>query len=217
MSIYYKYAPDGTKIVVLYYVDECVYWYTYESLRKWFVGTLGKILHVNFLGYAHWFISIRISQIKDNYIYVDQARYATSIVEKYLDTVTVKASTKFHYTNLPSDMILIKADASTSDEQVEKLTRKCNIHYRSFIGSLIYVLSTRVDLIFSVHKLATFSENPGKVHFEGLVHLLMYIRDNKTLGLKYYANINYAPVFDLLRQASIKNENQLMDFSVSIW
>ena len=25
MSIYYKYAPDGSKIVVLYYVDDCVY------------------------------------------------------------------------------------------------------------------------------------------------------------------------------------------------
>ena len=26
MSIYYKYAPAGSKIVVLYYVDDCVYW-----------------------------------------------------------------------------------------------------------------------------------------------------------------------------------------------
>ena len=32
MSIYYKYAPDGTKIVVLSYVDDCVYWYTYEYI-----------------------------------------------------------------------------------------------------------------------------------------------------------------------------------------
>ena len=28
MSIYYQYEPDGTKIVVLSYVDECVYCYT---------------------------------------------------------------------------------------------------------------------------------------------------------------------------------------------
>ena len=27
MSIYYKYAPDGSKIVVLSYVGSCVYWY----------------------------------------------------------------------------------------------------------------------------------------------------------------------------------------------
>ena len=28
MSIYYKYAPDGSKIVVLSYVDEFFYWCT---------------------------------------------------------------------------------------------------------------------------------------------------------------------------------------------
>ena len=32
MYIYYKYAPDGSKIVVLYYVDDCVYWYTNDYL-----------------------------------------------------------------------------------------------------------------------------------------------------------------------------------------
>ena len=42
MSIYYKYAPDGSKIVVLSYVDDCIYWYTYEATGKWFVDTLGK-------------------------------------------------------------------------------------------------------------------------------------------------------------------------------
>ena len=34
MYIYYKYSPDGTKIVVLSYVDDSVYWYTSESLGK---------------------------------------------------------------------------------------------------------------------------------------------------------------------------------------
>ena len=99
---------------------------------------------------------------------MDQSRYATSIVAKYLDTATVKASKKFHKTTLPADMIFTKEDVSTSDEQVESLTREYNIHYRACIGSLIYLLSTRVDLSFAVHKLAKFSANCGKVHFEGL-------------------------------------------------
>ena len=61
-----------------------------------------------------------------------------------------------------------------------------------------------MDLSFSVHKLVKFSANPGKVHFEGLVNLLRYIRDNKTLGLKYYADLNDAPVTDLLRQTILR-------------
>ena len=35
--------------------------------------------------------------------------------------------------------------------------------------------------------------------------------------LNYYANINNAPVSDLLRQAIIKTENQLVAFSDSSW
>ena len=123
MSIYYKYVPYGKNIVVLYYVDECVYWYTYEALGKWFVDTLGNILHVNFLVYAHWFMSIRISQMKDRSISIFQARYATSVVAKYLDTATVKESTNFYKNTFPSDMIFTKSDEYTSGEQVEKLTR----------------------------------------------------------------------------------------------
>ena len=61
MSMHYNYATYGENIIVLFYVDDCVYWYTYESLRKWFLETLGNILHVNFLGYAHGFMSISIS------------------------------------------------------------------------------------------------------------------------------------------------------------
>ena len=118
--------------------------------------TIGNRFHVNFLGYTHWFMSIIISQMKDHSISVDQAIYTTSIVAKYLDTDTVKTSTQFYKTNLPSDMIFAKSDASTSNEQVEKLTREFNIHYRSCIGSFISLLYTRVDLSFAVHKLAKF-------------------------------------------------------------
>ena len=112
-------------------------------------------------------MSIIISQLKDHSISVNQARYATSIVPKYFGTATVKVSKKFYKTTLPADMIFTKEDVSTSDEQVENLTREYNFDYRACIGSLIYLFYTRVDLSFAVHKLAKFSANPVKVHFEG--------------------------------------------------
>ena len=145
MSIYYKYAIYGTNIVILSYVDDCVYWYTSGVIGQRFVYTSGKRFHVNFLGYAHWLMSIIISQINNHSISVDHARYATSIVVKYLDTATVKASTKFYKTTFTYGMIFTKIDESTSSEQVEKLSREFKINYIACIGSLIYLLSTRVD------------------------------------------------------------------------
>ena len=47
--------------------------------------------------------------------------------------------------------------------------------------------------------------------------MLRYIRDNKTLGLKYYAYLNDAPVTYLLRQANLKTKEHLMAFADSSW
>ena len=124
----------------------------------------------------------------------------------------VKRFTRF----FPSGMIFTKAYAYTSDQQVEKSTGEFNMKQIACIGSLIYLLSTRVDLSYAVHKLAEFSSKSGKVHFEGLVHLFRYIRENKNLGLKYYADINDAPLSNLLRQAIIKTGNQLMVFFILV-
>ena len=90
MSVYYNYTPYCSNLVVLYYVDDRVYGYTSEEILKWFVDTLGDIFHVTFLGYSIWFMSIIISQRKYYSISVDQARYDTSVVEKYLDTAIIK-------------------------------------------------------------------------------------------------------------------------------
>ena len=86
------------KIFLLSYVDDCVYWYTYEALGKQCVDTLRKRFHAKFLEYVNWFISIRISQMEDHSISVYQARYATFIVAEYIDTATVNTSINFYKT-----------------------------------------------------------------------------------------------------------------------
>ena len=61
--------------------------------------------------------------MRDHSIYMDRGLYATSIVEKYLDTATVNASKNIYKTTFSSDMIFATDDIYTSDEQGEKLTK----------------------------------------------------------------------------------------------
>ena len=89
MYIYYNYAPDGN-IFVLSYVDDCVYWYTPEDNGKWFLDTIGNIFHMKFLVFSHLFMSIRISQLREHSISVDQTIYATDVLDKYIDTAILK-------------------------------------------------------------------------------------------------------------------------------
>ena len=94
MSIYYKHVPDGSKLLMLSYVDDYVYWYTSEELVKWFLDTLVNIFLVNSLGYENWSMPNIISQLNDYYISVDQDRYNTFVAANFLDAATVKENSK---------------------------------------------------------------------------------------------------------------------------
>ena len=92
-----------------------IFYYAYEAIGKWLVDTLRNILHVNFLVFANCFMSIRVSNLNNHSISLDQYIYATSVVDKYLYDDTVNKSTNFYITTLASDMIFTKDDVPTSD------------------------------------------------------------------------------------------------------
>ena len=97
------------------------------------------------------------------------------------------------------------------------MTRELDIHLQRLHWFIDLFIVYKSGLEFCSAQVSKVLVNIGKVNFELLVHILRYIGDDKTLGLKYYADINDAPVTDLLRQAIIKTENHLMDFSDSSW
>ena len=63
-----------------------------KPLENGFTDNLGDRFHVTFLVFADLFMPTRISYMNDHSISVDQARYETSIVAKYLETATVEVS-----------------------------------------------------------------------------------------------------------------------------
>jgi hypothetical protein len=73
-------------------------------------------------------------------------------------------------------------------QTAEKLEQECNINFASCIRSLIYLRITRTDKIYAVNKLAKFTKCPRKKHFEALIHLLHYLKDNTFLGAYFYKN-----------------------------
>ena len=93
-------------------------------------------------------MSIHISQLKDYSVSVEQARYATSVVTKYVDTSLVKTIARFYNITLPSDITLTKDDVSTSDEHVEE--------QRSLGGSIISRLDNGV-FVGLIYELLVFS------------------------------------------------------------
>ncbi|XP_071685521.1 secreted RxLR effector protein 161-like [Rutidosis leptorrhynchoides] len=57
--------------------------------------------------------------------------------------------------------------------------------YRGMIGSLLYLMASRPDIMFSVCLCARFQENPKISHVEAVKRILRYLKGTMHLGLWY--------------------------------
>ncbi len=108
-------------------------------------------------------------------------------------------------------------DNSTTEEETKILSMEYNIDFASCVGSLIYLALTRTDIIYAVNKLAKFTRNPGKKHFEALIHLLRYLRDNPNLGVAFYSDEKRSHIYQSLMKNNIVPRGPLFAFSDSSW
>ena len=58
---------------------------------------------------------------------------------------------------------------------------------------------------------------PGKVHFQAVIHLLFYLRDNYNLGIKYYSKLRDSPVTKILSENGLDRNQTLIGFHDSSW
>jgi hypothetical protein len=212
-----KTFSDGSKLYILNYVDDMLYYGESTTHIKEFEQQLGKRFKLELLGQAHWYLGTRIHQLANFDIELDQNRYCASIVKKYLDQAGAPKNIRRHDTPLSIHFIPTSDDCSATDKDATKLGIMYNIDFASCIGSLIYLGMTRTDITYAVNKLAKYTRKPGQKQFEALLHLLRYLRDNNNLGLRYYSSVQDAPITQMLIGQNINDNHLLYGFSDSSW
>ena len=100
---------------------------------------------LNIVGELIFFLGLQIRQFKDG-IFLSLSKYARKVVKKF-DLESSK-----YYKTLMSITTKLGKDASRKD--VEQ-----NL-YRSIIGSLLYLTTSRLDISFSVGACARYQANP---------------------------------------------------------
>jgi len=102
---YSKGFPDGSIVKVLDYVDDMLYYGTSAETLKRFETELKARFDLDLMGQAQWYLATRITQHANFDITVDQSRYCTSLVKRYLDKAGCKNVTRVHVTPLPLDFV----------------------------------------------------------------------------------------------------------------
>jgi len=140
-----KEFSDGSKIFLLNYVDNMLYYGTSAEKLQAFEKQLGERFQLELLGNAHWYLGSCINQLKNFDIEIDQSHYCNAIVKKYLDTTGCARNIRHHDTPLPSGFIPTSDDCTGTEAECVEISTAFNIDFASCTGSLIYLSMTRTD------------------------------------------------------------------------
>ncbi|GKF57536.1 putative ribonuclease H-like domain-containing protein, partial [Tanacetum coccineum] len=120
-------------LLVQVYVDDIIVGSTKKGLCTNFEKLMHKKFEMSSMGELTFFLGIQVAQ-KDDGIFISQDKYMDEILKKF-GFLTVKTASTPMETSKP----LLKDE---NDEDVD-------IHlYRSMIGSLMYLTSSRPDIMF---------------------------------------------------------------------
>ncbi|GJT05219.1 putative ribonuclease H-like domain-containing protein [Tanacetum coccineum] len=132
----------------------------------------GDILFVQVgsMGELTFFLGLEVKQKEDG-IFISQDKYVTKILKKF-DFTDVKTAS----TPMETQKLLFK------DEDGEEV----DVHlYRSMIGSLMYLISSRPDIMFVVCACARYQVNPNVSHLHAVKMIFKYLKGQPKLGLWY--------------------------------
>ncbi|GJZ96075.1 retrovirus-related pol polyprotein from transposon TNT 1-94, partial [Tanacetum coccineum] len=124
-----------------------------------------KIMHDEFemsmMGELNFFLGLQIKQFDDG-IFFNQSKYVKEMLKKFglEDSKPIK-------TPMSSETKL------TRDEDGEPIN---DTKYRGMIGSLLYLMASHPDIIFSVCLCARFQEAPKTTHLEAVKRIFRYIK-----------------------------------------
>ncbi|GJV54825.1 copia protein [Tanacetum coccineum] len=157
-------------IIVQIYVDDIIFGSTCQDMCDEFAKIMHDEFEMSMMGELNFFLGLQIKQMKDG-IFFNQSKYIKEMLKKFglEDSKPMKPP-------MSSDTKL------TKDEKCESVN---NTKYRGMIGSLLYLTTSRPDIMFSVCLCARFQEDPKTTHLKAVKRIFRYIKGTTHLRLWY--------------------------------
>ncbi|GKF55610.1 hypothetical protein Tco_0165950 [Tanacetum coccineum] len=122
------------------------------------------------MGELTFFLRLQVKQ-KEDEIFISHDKYMTEILNKFIFIDVKIASTHMETQNL----LLKDKDGEEVDVYL----------YRSMIGSLTYLTSSKPNIMFAVCACARYQVNPKVSHLHAIKRIFRYLKGQPKLGLWY--------------------------------
>ncbi|GKB38876.1 retrovirus-related pol polyprotein from transposon TNT 1-94, partial [Tanacetum coccineum] len=154
----------------LLYVDDIIFGSTNKELCTAFEKLMKDKFQMSSMGELTFFLGLQVQQKEDG-IFISQDKYVDEILKKFNYTDVKSASTL-----VDLEKPLVK-DGDADDVDVHL--------YRSMIGSLMYLTTSRPDIMFAVYACARFQVTPKTSYLLAVKRIFRYLKGKPTLGLCY--------------------------------
>nr|GEW54319.1 putative ribonuclease H-like domain-containing protein [Tanacetum cinerariifolium] len=160
----------GDILLVQIYVDGIIFGATNKDLCKSFEKLMKDKFQISSMGELTFFLDLQVKQKEDG-IFINQDKYVAEILKKFRLTERKSASTP-----IDTEKPLLK-DPNGEDVDVHI--------YRSMIGSLMYLTSSRPDIMFFVCACVCFQVTLKVSHLHAVKRIFRYLKSKPNLDLWY--------------------------------
>ncbi|GKA80439.1 putative ribonuclease H-like domain-containing protein, partial [Tanacetum coccineum] len=165
----------GDILLVQVYVDDIIFGSTKKELCTEFEKLMHDKFQMSSMGELTFFLGMQVKQ-KEDRIFISQDKHVAKILRKFSFTHVRTAST-----TMDAEKLLLK-DLNGDDVDVHL--------YMLMIGSLMYLTSTRPDIMFAVCACARFQVSPKVSHLHDVKRIFRYLKGQPKLVA--YSDSDYA-------------------------
>ena len=168
-TVYIK-EKDGKLLIVVLYVDDVIFTGNDDYLIENFKTVMKEEFEMTDMGLLRYFLGIAVDQ-NEKGIFISQARYVNQVLSRFNMEECKAAIT-------PTVMGLkLSRDDSSKDFDPSL--------YKSIIGSLTYLTTTRPDIMYAVSLISKFMERPKEAHWQAAKRILRYVKGTKMFEILY--------------------------------
>jgi hypothetical protein len=152
------------------YVDDIIFESTNQDFCEEFGRMMANEFEMSMIGELSYFLSLQIKQLK-NGTFMSQGKYIKDMLKKFGMNDSKAISTPMGIND--------NLDSGASGNMVDQKL------YRSTIGGLLYVTTSRPNVMFSVCMCARFQASPRESHLKATKRILRYLKHTQNVVLWY--------------------------------
>nr|GEX91482.1 hypothetical protein [Tanacetum cinerariifolium] len=163
-------------MLIQIYVDDIIFGSTNLKYCIKFSDLMVKRFEMSMMGEMKFFLRLQVNQFS-NGIFINQSKYILDILKKFgMENCDAVPSPMVEQAKLKLDLIGKPVD---------------HTDYQSMIGTLMYVTSSRPDIMFAIFMCARYQENPNEHHVSAVKRIFRYIKWTINLGLCYSKDFGF--------------------------